>query len=123
MRHEIRNILRKVRSLDARRAHLIDVLARDEPLLIGSLSHVNRTCGKPSCHCARTPAHPAWTLATTTDGQRRCQVVRLADVAEVRRRVATYKAFKQLLRDFDAIESELAALLRGLMEARNLPYA
>jgi len=123
MRNEIRNTLRKIRSLDARRAHLIDVLARDEPLLIGSLSHVNRTCGKPSCHCARTPAHPAWTLATTTDGQRRCQVVRLADVAEVRRRVATYKAFKQLLRDFDAIESELAALLRGLMEARNLPYA
>jgi hypothetical protein len=28
-----------------------------------------------------------------------------------------------LLRDLDAIESELAALLRGLMEARNLPYA
>ena len=123
MRNEIRNTLRKIRSLDARRAHLIELLARDEPLLIGSLSHVNRTCGKPSCHCARTPAHPAWTLATTTDGQRRCQVVRLADVAEVRRRVATYKAFKQLLRDFDAIESELAALLRGLMEARNLPYA
>jgi len=123
MRNEIRNTLRKIRSLDARRAHLIELLARDEPLLIGSLSHVNRTCGKPSCHCARTPAHPAWTLATTTDGQRRCQVVRLADVAEVRRRVATYKAFKQLLRDLDAIESELAALLRGLMEARNLPYA
>ena len=122
MRNEIRNTIRKIRSLDARRAHLIELLARDEPLLIGSLSHVNRTCGKPSCHCARTPAHPAWTLATTTDGQRRCQVVRLADVAEVRRRVATYKAFKQLLRDLDAIESEQAALLRGLMEARNLPY-
>lgn len=122
MRNEIRNAIRKIRSLEARRARLIDALAADEPLLIGSLSHVNRTCGKSSCHCATTPAHPAWTLATTTDGRRRCQVVRLADVAEVRQRVASYKAFKQLLRDIEAIESEQAALLRGLMEARDLPY-
>ena len=118
----MRNAIRKIRSLEARRARLIDALAADEPLLIGSLSHVNRTCGKSSCHCATTPAHPAWTLATTTDGRRRCQVVRLADVAEVRQRVASYKAFKQLLRDIEATESEQAALLRGLMEARDLPY-
>jgi len=122
MRNEIRNAIRKIRSIEARRARLVDALASDEPLLIGSLSHLNRTCGKPSCHCATTPAHPAWTLATTTDGHRRCQVVRVADVVEVRQRVANYKAFKQLLRDIEAIESEQTALLRGFMEDRNMPY-
>jgi len=123
MRNQIRNAIRKLRSLEARRARLIDALTSDEPLLIGSLSYVKRTCGKPSCHCATTPAHPAWTLATTDAGRRRCQVVRLADVADVRSRVANYKSFKQLLRELEAVESEEAALLRGLMGDRNLLYA
>jgi len=122
MRNRIRTTIRKLRGLEARRSRLLDVLLDDEPLLVGSLSRVNRTCGKPSCHCATTPAHPAWTLATTQDGRRRCQVVRLADVDDVTHRVAAYKSFKQLLRDLDAIESEIHALLRGLMENRHVPY-
>jgi len=114
--------IRKLRLLEQRRARLIEALCDDEPFLVGSLSLVQRTCGKPTCHCATTPAHPAWVLATTRDARRRCQVVRLADVEDVRRWVALYRSFKQALRDLEAIDREQRALLRGLMEGRNVPY-
>ena len=114
--------IRKLRSLEGRRARLLDALCDDEPFLVGSISLVKRTCGKPTCHCATTPAHETWVLATTLDARRRCQVVRQADVDDVRRRVAIYKAFRKALRDLDAIEREQRTLLRGLMEGRNVPY-
>ncbi len=114
--------IRKLRVLERRRARRLEALCGDEPFLVGSLSLVQRTCGKPTCHCATTPAHPAWVLATTRDARRRCQVVRWADVEDVRRRVELYKSFKQALRDLDAIDREQRALLRGLMEGRNVPY-
>ena len=121
-RHKNLATIRKLRVLEQRRARLLEALGDDEPFLVGSLSLVQRTCGKPTCHCATAPAHPAWVLATTRDARRRCQVVRLVDVEDVHRRVALYKRFKQALRDLDAIDREQRALLRGLMEGRNVPY-
>ena len=89
----------------------------------GSLSLVKRTCGKASCHCAQEPAHEAWVLATSLGAtQRRCQVVRQADVEAVRKRVAAYQRFRAGLRDIEAMHKETKALLRGLMEDRNVPY-
>jgi hypothetical protein len=121
-RHKNLVTIRNLRSLEERRARLLDTLCDDEPLLVGSLSLVKRTCGKPTCHCATTPAHDAWVLATTRDARRRCQVVRLADVEDVRRRVDLYRSFKKALRGLDAIGREQTTLLRGLMEGRNVPY-
>lgn len=121
-RHKNLVTIRNLRSLEERRARLLDTLCDDEPLLVGSLSLVKRTCGKPTCHCATTPAHETWVLATTLDAHRRCQVVRQADVDDVHRRVAIYKAFRKALRDLDAIERQQRSLLRGLMEGRNVPY-
>lgn len=122
MRNKILKTTRKLHALEAQRARLIRTLTRDEPLLVGSLSLVDRTCGKPTCHCATKPGHPVWTLATRRDARRRCQVVRLDDVNEARRRVAAYKNFKQVLGELEAIEQDEKALLRGLMEDRNVTY-
>jgi hypothetical protein len=97
-------------------------LTRAEPLLAGSLSLVNRTCGKPTCHCTTKPGHPVWTLVTSRQGRRRCQVIRLSDVEQVRQRVAAYKSFKQRLGELEAIEGEEKEILRGLMENRNVDY-
>ena len=114
--------IRKLRVLEQRRARLLEALCHDEPFLVGSLSLVKRTCGKPTCHCATTPAHEAWVLATTRDARRRCQVVRLADVGDVRGRVELYRNFRKTLRELEAINQEQAVLLRGLLEGRNDPY-
>ena len=123
MNRPTRAAMRRIRRLQVRSARIVGQLLALRPLLIGSLSLVKRTCGKPSCHCAQEPAHQAWILATRPAGaKRRCQVVRQADVEAVRKRVAAYKRFRARLRDIEAMHKELKALLRGLMEDRNVPY-
>lgn len=122
MRKKILKTTRQLQALEAQRARLIHALTRPEPHLVGSLSLVNRTCGKPTCHCATKPGHAVWTLATTRDGRRRCQVVRLDDVEEIRQRVAAYKDFKQRLAELEAIANDEKEILRGLMEKRHVPY-
>lgn len=112
----------QIRAAEKKRAHLVDELLRLKPLLKGSLSLTKRTCGKSNCHCAKEPAHPAWTLATRKDGKQRCQVVRQDDVEVVRERVERYRRFKEVLRRLRAIETEQKRRWRGLIEERNLPY-
>lgn len=123
MGRTVSKIIRKVRQLERERARLLDALLVGEPLLKGSLSLVKRTCGKASCHCAQRPGHEVWVLATTQEARRRCQVVRQADVEEIRRRSAVYKGFWAALRRLDAIGKEEKVLLRGLIAERDLPYA
>jgi len=119
---KIRNTISAIERLEAERCGLLQQLLTDESLLQGSLSLVNRTCGKKNCHCATRPAHPAWVLATSESGRQRCQVVRHADVEEVQRRVATYKDYRTTLRALEAMQKELKRLLRGLMAKRDRRY-
>ena len=122
MRKKILKTTRKLHALEARRARLIRALTRTVPLIVGSLSLVQRTCGKSTCHCATKPGHAVWTLATTRDGRRRCQVIRIDDVEQARERVTAYKSYRQRLGELQAIENEEKEILRGLMENRNVPY-
>lgn len=122
MRKRVATVSRKVHRLQRERARLLEDLLVDRPLLKGSLSHVKRTCGKATCHCAASPAHQVWVLATTQDRRRRCQVVRLPDVQDVQRRLAVYQDFRRALRRLEAIGKEEKVLLRGLMDKRHVPY-
>ena len=108
--------------LEAQRARLISALIHAEPIIVGSISLVARTCGKPACHCATKPGHPVWTLATRRNARRRCQVIRIDDVSEVRQRVLAYKKFKRVLGELEAVEQDEKGLLRGVMEGCNMPY-
>lgn len=122
MNKKIPPILSTLRRLQKQQARLLKRVLVTDPLLCGSLSLVMRTCGKPNCHCATTPSHEAWVLATSRQGRSRCQVVRQNDVDEVQQRVAIYKDYRQTLRALEAVATEQKRLLRGLMEERNLHY-
>ena len=121
-RKPILALLSRIRRLEQRRAELLESLLVPEPFLKASLSLVHRTCGKPNCHCARKPGHPAWVLATGSGAQRRCQVVRQADREAVRERVEAYRGFRAAMRELEAIADEEKNLLKGLMEQRHEPY-
>lgn len=122
MSKNILTIIRKIRKLEQERGRTLKRLLVSNPLLIGSLSRVKRTCGKPNCRCAEKPSHEVWTLATSREAHRRCQVVRQADVDAVQERLATYKDFRAALRRLEAIQNEEKSLLRGLLEKRDVPY-
>lgn len=97
-------------------------LLSGDPLTAGSLSLVKRTCGRPTCHCAKSPSHEAWVLGTYAKGKQRCQVVRQADVEDVSARVACYKELRAALVRLEAIGKEELALMRGLVKHRHIPY-
>ena len=111
-----------IQRLERERVRLLDDLLAPEPLTAASLSLVKRTCGRPTCHCAKSPSHEAWVLKTYADGRQSCQVVRQADVEPVRARVAIYKRLRAALVQLEAIGKEELALLRGLLKRRHVPY-
>lgn len=115
-------IIAHVRRLEGRRAAVLEGLLLPGAFLKGSLSLVYRTCGKPNCHCAQRPGHPVWVLATSQDGRPRRQVVRKADIEEVRQQVTEYRQFREALRQLEAIDLEQRQLLKGLLERRHVPY-
>ena len=81
-------------------------------LLPGSLSQSQRRCGKPTCHCATGAGHPSWYLAFMVGGKQRVQHIPTAWVADVQRRVAAGRAFKEAIAEVLAANAQLLVLER-----------
>jgi len=78
-------------------------LALPPDALPGSLALTHRRCGKPTCHCAQGAGHPLWSLTFMVDGTKRVEWIPATWVADVQRRVAAGRAFK------DAVAEGLTA--------------
>ncbi len=81
-------------------------------LLPGSLSQTARRCGKPTCHCRTGEGHPSWYLTFMVDGKKRVERIPAEWVAEVQRRVAAGRAFKEAGAEVFAANAELLVLWR-----------
>ncbi len=116
--------LHELNRLESERRSAIKTLTRSDPMIIGSLNVVPRTCGKSACHCAAEgdPGHPVSVLMSTVRGRRRCQVVRKADLPRVTALVQEYRNYREALRALKHLESEQRALMRGLMTLRDEGY-
>lgn len=110
--------------LESERRGVLKTLARSDPMVVGSLNLVPRTCGKSSCHCATEgdPGHPVSVLMSTVRGRRRCQVVRKADLPRVTALVQEYRKHREALRALKRLESEQVAILRRLRLLRDEGY-
>lgn len=115
-------VVRRLRELESQRAVVVDELAQTDALIIGSLSLVQRRCGKPSCHCADRPGHPQAILMSVEDGRRRCQLIRRADLGTVRPAVERYRSFRAGLRLLSTLDSKVWALLKELRRLRDEGY-
>ncbi len=80
--------------------------------LPGSLARTRRRCGKAGCHCARGEGHPIWFLTFMVKGKRRVEWIPAEWVAEVQRRVAAGRAFKEAVAEVLAANAELLVLWR-----------
>lgn len=115
--------MQKLSRLEAEIATHVARLAQNEPILIGSISQVLRTCGKPNCRCAQSPCHPHVVLMSVTVGKRRCQLVRKADVDETTEKVQRYRECRSALKKIKALHKKWYNLLHAILEARNEPYS
>lgn len=115
-------VVRRLREVESRRAVVLNELAKTDTLIAGSLSQVLRRCGKPSCHCVERPGHQQAILMSVEDGRRRCQLIRQADVADVRQAVERYRSFRKGLRLLTTLDSKVLALLKELRRLRDEGY-
>jgi len=81
-------------------------------LLPDSLSVSHTRCGKPTCHCASGPGHPAWSLTFMVQGKKRVERIPKEWVDEVRRRVEAGREFQDALKEVLAANAELLVLWR-----------
>ena len=78
------------------RSRLAQIVHKD-PLMRGSLSIRQVTCGKPNCHCAEGEKHLALYLTYSKDGKR-CQLYIPGDMEkEARQWVGNYHKVRRLL--------------------------
>ncbi len=81
-----------------------------EDLLPGSLTLSLTRCGKPNCHCAKGPGHPAWTLTFMSQGRHRTLRIPKAWAEEVQRRLQAGRQFQDAVREVLTANAELLAL-------------
>jgi hypothetical protein len=78
------------------RSRLTQIL-HNEPLILGSLVTMKRTCGKPGCQCTQGKLHPALYLAVRVGGKRKMIHVPQPLQQPVRQWVAHYQEVWHLM--------------------------
>ena len=104
----------KTRTLERRRAQVLDQLASVGEMRAGSLTARFRRCGKSGCHCARPddPGHgPVLSLTRHENGKTVTRIIPAHAEAETRARIAEHRRFRRL-------SKELVAVSTALSEAR-----
>ena len=68
------------------------------PAIKGSLAQVRKPCIRPNCPaCARGDKHPAFILAFTDQGRRRCMYVPAEFVPQLQQALSNGRALEELL--------------------------
>ena len=92
---------------ETRRGAKLRELASVQPLVAGSLCLARRTCGRPSCRCARGEPHWAWALTFKVAGKTRTVHVPKDIVEEVRKWVNEHKRVKRLIREISSLSLQI----------------
>jgi hypothetical protein len=78
------------------RGRLIRSLGALREMLPGSFVERQRSCGKPSCHCADgKQLHPQYQLSVLTNGKLKTYNVPAAEAEEVRHRIELHRHFQE----------------------------
>ncbi len=117
---ELRASLQQLR---LQRSLLLRRLMRVEALAIGSVSVVQRKCGKPNCRCAEGGGHKQTLfLFRGGDGRRHCKLIRQADTDRLLSAGKRYGEFQAALRELRAINEREQQLLETLMQQHAVHY-
>ncbi len=117
-------LLASLQHLHQERRHLLRRLKREHELAIGTVSVVNRKCGKPNCHCVKGYGHPQtlFLFKDEKEGRRRCKLVRRSDEARMLRAGERYRQFRDDIKRLRAIDSEEKQILMALADVRAIRY-
>ena len=99
-----------VAQIERRIAHLQRQLLLLGPVHPGSITEQYNVCGQPGCRC-KDPKNPQkhgpyYQLSFTWRGRSTTRFVRQEQVEEMRRKVANYKRFRELVNEWVDLEVE-----------------
>lgn len=107
-REKLSRIRQKIYQLRKTRASYIGKLLNPEPMIIGSLYEVYKTCSKPNCCCKKGKRHgPFSALSISVDAKRSVKIVRKDDLMVVKKKALAYQAFQQGLARIRKINKEI----------------
>lgn len=93
----------------------IEKLLHPNPMIIGSLYEVYKTCSKPNCSCKEGKKHgPFPALSVSIKGKRSLKMVRKEDRPAVREKAEAYQAFQQGLARVRKLNKETDSMLEEI---------
>ena len=94
----------------------------DHPLIKGTVYSLRRTCGKPSCRCARGERHVSVVLTASVNGKTRLWTLAEDRLTEVREGTQAYRRFRQnraaLVKRMTQRQAELLVVIDAIEKAR-----
>lgn len=97
------------------RSKAVQLLARNQPLLRGSLVQMARTCGKKGCRCQQGQKHVSLYLSTRLEGKRTMIYIPESLAERVRNAVEATQALEGWIDE--AADEELRLLLQDKTQA------
>jgi hypothetical protein len=99
--------------LQRRKRRLLARLGIPHDALPGSWALSHRSCGKPSCHCAKGEGHPMYSLTFMVGGKKHVEAVPADWSNTIRPAVEKGRAFKEAVAELFAINAQLFVLGRN----------
>jgi hypothetical protein len=120
---EASRLRQKALQLIPERQRLEKILLQHQRLLRGSLLERSKFCGKPGCKCTQGQPHPpSLYLSRLVKGTVRHFFIRAKDHERARKEAQSYKAYRQALRRWRAIDKEFNHIWEELGVAQEERY-
>jgi hypothetical protein len=110
----VRQLIRQTE--EARQAH-VDALVSTEALVEGSFVTVGRSCGKPTCRCARGEKHYSKYLSRSVEGRTQLVYVPAGDEVRVQGRAHQYRQLRHARAELLKLAARTAELADELQAA------
>jgi hypothetical protein len=103
-------------------ARTLRVLQRQPPMVQGSLYLLRRSCGKPTCRCARGQRHAIWVLTRSEAGRSRLYTVPAAQRGRLRTLTREYRRWQLARARWGKQTAALLARIDQLAAPRLQPW-
>ena len=96
------------------------VLLGRPDLLKGTVTEVQRMCGKPGCKCTKGDKHVCYQLSQSVEGRTRTRNVPRKHLETVRHLAGDYRRFRQARAAWVRLNAEIIELINQLQSIRTI---
>lgn len=117
---QISRIRQRIAQLARQRQAAERVLLGRPELLKGTVTEVQRTCGKAGCKCAKGQEHICYQLSASIEGRTRTRNVPRKYLPEVKDLTDNYRRFRQARATWVRLNAQIIELINQLEAARTV---